>query len=88
MHQFAVYRIGPEIKIAGINLSFTNASLFMLLSALTICGVLFLGKIAAVTFTLRKVEKLKISSRSPTNPTAHRPRPHGANALGRIECTD
>ena len=43
MHQFAVYRIGPEIKIAGINLSFTNASLFMLLSALTICGVLFLG---------------------------------------------
>ena len=36
MHQFEVYRIGPEIKIAGIDLSFTNASLFMLLSALTI----------------------------------------------------
>ena len=44
MHQFAVYRIGPEIKIAGADLSFTNASLFMLLSALAICGVLFLGK--------------------------------------------
>ena len=43
MHQFAVYRIGPEIKIAGADLSFTNASLFMLLSALAICGVLFLG---------------------------------------------
>jgi len=43
MHQFAVHRIGPEIKIAGIDLSFTNASLFMFLSALAICGVLFLG---------------------------------------------
>jgi F-type H+-transporting ATPase subunit a len=43
MHQFTVHRIGPEIKIAGIDLSFTNASLFMLLSALTICGILFLG---------------------------------------------
>ena len=43
MHQFEVYRIGPEIKIAGIDLSFTNASLFMLLSALTICVILFLG---------------------------------------------
>ena len=29
MHQFNVYKIGPEIKINGIDLSFTNASLFM-----------------------------------------------------------
>ena len=43
MQQFEVYRIGPEIKIEGLDLSFTNASLFMLLSALAICGVLFLG---------------------------------------------
>jgi F-type H+-transporting ATPase subunit a len=43
MHQFAVHRIGPEIKIAGVDLSFTNASLFMLISALTICGILFSG---------------------------------------------
>ena len=43
MHQFQVYRIGPEIKIAGLDLSFTNASLFMLLSAITICLVLALG---------------------------------------------
>ena len=43
MHQFQVYKLGPEIKIAGIDLSFTNASLFMLLSAATICGLLFLG---------------------------------------------
>ena len=32
MHQFNVYKIGPEIKINGIDLSFTNASLFMLIS--------------------------------------------------------
>ncbi len=43
MHQFEVYRIGPEIKIAGLDLSFTNASLFMLLSAITICVILALG---------------------------------------------
>ena len=43
MQQFEVYRIGPEIKIEGLDLSFTNASLFMLLSVLAICGVLFLG---------------------------------------------
>jgi len=43
MQQFSVHRIGPEIKIAGIDLSFTNASLFMLLSALVICAVLYLG---------------------------------------------
>ena len=33
MQQFTVHRIGPEIKIAGIDLSFTNASLFMMISA-------------------------------------------------------
>ena len=43
MHQFQVHRIGPEIKIAGADLSFTNASLFMLLSATAICILLFLG---------------------------------------------
>jgi len=43
MHQFEVYRIGPEIKIAGIDLSFTNASMFMFLSAAAICAVLLLG---------------------------------------------
>jgi F-type H+-transporting ATPase subunit a len=43
MHQFEVYRIGPEIKIAGIDLSFTNASMFMFLSAAAICTVLLLG---------------------------------------------
>ena len=36
MHQFEVYRIGPEINLGNINLSFTNASLFMALSAITI----------------------------------------------------
>ena len=43
MQQFTVHKIGPEIKIAGIDLSFTNASLFMLISALTIALLLFFG---------------------------------------------
>ena len=43
MHQFEVHRIGPEIKIAGVDLSFTNSSLFMFFSAVAICGILFLG---------------------------------------------
>ena len=43
MQQFSVHKIGPEIKIGGIDLSFTNASLFMLLSAVTVCLVLALG---------------------------------------------
>ena len=43
MQQFTVHRIWPEIKIAGIDLSFTNASLFMVLSASIIQLFLFLG---------------------------------------------
>ena len=43
MHQFNVYKIGPEVKIYGIDLSFTNASLFMLLSATLILFFLVLG---------------------------------------------
>ena len=43
MHQFEVYRIGPEIKFGALNLSFTNASLFMAISAITVLLLLFLG---------------------------------------------
>ena len=43
MHQFAIYRIGPEINIRGVDISFTNASLFMAISALTIISLFFLG---------------------------------------------
>ena len=43
MHQFNVYRIGPEIKLGNVDISFTNASLFMIISALTIVSVLFVG---------------------------------------------
>jgi len=43
MHQFEVYRIGPEINLNGLNLSFTNASLFMILSAASILLLLLLG---------------------------------------------
>ena len=43
MHQFNVYRIGPEISLGKVDISFTNASLFMVISALTIISVLFVG---------------------------------------------
>ena len=43
MHQFSVYKIGPEIKINGVDLSFTNASLFMLISATLILLFLLFG---------------------------------------------
>ena len=43
MHQFQVYKIGPEINLGGINLSFTNASLFMAISSVLILLFLFLG---------------------------------------------
>ena len=43
MQQFSVHKIGPEIKIAGIDLSFTNASLFMVISASLIVIFLFFG---------------------------------------------
>ena len=43
MHQFEVYKIGHEINLGGINLSFTNASLFMTISSALILLFLFLG---------------------------------------------
>ncbi len=43
MYQFNVYRIGPEIKIGEIDLSFTNASLFMVISSIAILIVFNLG---------------------------------------------
>ena len=43
MHQFEIYRIGPEINLGAFNLSFTNASLFMAISAISILLLLFIG---------------------------------------------
>ena len=43
MHQFEVYKVGPEISIGGINLSFTNSSFFMAISAILILTLLFFG---------------------------------------------
>ena len=45
MTQFEVYRIGPEIKLGTLDISFTNASLFMAISATLILSLLFLGTI-------------------------------------------
>ena len=41
MHQFEVYKIGPEINLNGINVSFTNASLFMTISSMLILSYCF-----------------------------------------------
>ena len=43
MHQFEVYRIGPEINLGPANLSFTNSSLFMTISTACILFFLFIG---------------------------------------------
>ena len=43
MSQFEVYRIGPEIKVGAFDISFTNASLFMVLSTLAILIIFNLG---------------------------------------------
>ncbi len=43
MHQFEVHKIGPKIEISGIDLSFTNSSLFMLLSGIIITIFLLFG---------------------------------------------
>ena len=43
MHQFEVYRIGPEIKLGAVDISFTNASLFMVISSLAILLIFNLG---------------------------------------------
>ena len=43
MTQFEVYRIGPEIKIGAFDISFTNASLFMVVSSVAILIIFNLG---------------------------------------------
>ena len=43
MTQFEVYRIGPEVKIGSFDISFTNASLFMVISSLAILIIFNLG---------------------------------------------
>ena len=43
MTQFDVYRIGPQIKVGALDISFTNASLFMVISSLAILIIFNLG---------------------------------------------
>ena len=43
MSQFDVYRIGPEIKVGAFDISFTNASLFMILTTVSILLIFNLG---------------------------------------------
>ena len=43
MHQFNVYRIGPEIKLGQVDISFTNAGLFMVMSSIAILLIFSFG---------------------------------------------
>jgi len=43
MTQFNVHRIGPEIKVGVFDISFTNASLFMIISSVAILLIFSLG---------------------------------------------
>jgi F-type H+-transporting ATPase subunit a len=43
MQQFEIERIGPEILVAGQDLSFNNSALWMLISLLVISAFLFIG---------------------------------------------
>ena len=43
MHQFEVYRIGPEINLGVIDISFTNAGFFMIINVFLILGFLLLA---------------------------------------------
>ena len=43
MHQFNVYRIGPEIKLGEVDISFTNAGLFMVMSSIAILLIFSFG---------------------------------------------
>ncbi|WP_439532597.1 F0F1 ATP synthase subunit A, partial [Polymorphobacter sp.] len=43
MQQFEIERIGPEILVAGQDLSFNNSALWMLISLLAISAFLFIG---------------------------------------------
>ena len=43
MTQFNVYRFGPEIKVGEIDISFTNASLFMVISTIAILLIFNFG---------------------------------------------
>ena len=57
MTQFEVYRIGPEIKIGAFDISFTNASLFMVVSSIAIMIILCLA------FIVKSLEYGKYYSR-------------------------
>ena len=64
MHQFKVHTIGPEIEISGVNLSFTNASLFMTISGVLIIALLLLGtrekKLIPNIFMMKRVPNYSI----------------------------
>ena len=63
MTQFEVYRIGPEIKVGTFDISFTNASLFMIISSLAILLIFNLGstKKSAIPSKIQLLAELSYS---------------------------
>ena len=60
MTQFDVHRIGPEIKVGAFDISFTNASLFMIISSVAI--LLIFNNLSASTVNrvaVKVLDKLK-----------------------------
>ena len=57
MHQFEVHRIGPSLSINGIDLSFTNSSLFMLISSVLII-IFFIAGTRKVNIVPGKIQLL------------------------------
>ena len=53
MTQFEVYRIGPEIKIGAFDISFTNASLFMVVSSLAILIIFNIGSKKILSYQVK-----------------------------------
>ena len=59
MTQFEVYRIGPEIKVGAFDISFTNASLFMVVSSLAILIFFFVGVVAGITNVIKSAKNMQ-----------------------------
>ena len=60
MTQFNVYRIGPEIKVGEIDISFTNASLFMVISTIVILLIFFfVGVFAGISNVIRSAKNMQ-----------------------------
>ena len=63
MHQFNVFRIGPEIRLGEVDISFTNASLFMVITTVAILLIFNLGskKNSVIPYKIQLLAELSYS---------------------------